>query len=337
MPELGDTAATHGAPSSAVETRQLGEGDAEAFLQALQGARPSEGRLEVFLVGMPCDGADTMAHLRDKVLSLPDSASCPDLQAIGNISQTANAIISAISLANEEKNSVIFLSGAASVVRDGRFSSSIQRRSRDELRKAALKKRGFALVIPYQKIDGSVKTDIINFFSGLISDSRHSNYFSAGNISLNLWNLKEGIDFSDIPKRAAEAAHNEIEKVAARVFLAVWDITRDKLNTPLQDAMNNIADEKREHILSLLVKGMKEGGSRANDRPWDIYKVAEESRKRILSAVVREIVPVYNPAVDSSPEKFIHDNIKPYLDSFSLPLNCLGQMSPSAYSAKYGR
>jgi hypothetical protein len=111
--------------------------------------------------------------------------------------------------------------------------------------------------------------------------------------------------------------------------------TRERLDSKYQEALDNIDADKIRSIQSYLAEGIRFGGNKANGvKPWDLHKVAEESRKRILSALVREVAQPYNASCNVSPDNFIESEIRPYFDAFSLPNSCLGQAAPAVYGAK---
>lgn len=232
------------------------------------------------------------------------------------------------------KNQVVFMHGEEQF-RDGltyRLADRIYSGSLNTLLKPSAN-GDRTLIFPFK----SFEDPGINSIFGMLQNFILSNPQYSDLIAFSFFTLKpEHVDFSDLNTRVLKVFAPHAHSVSKAVFDCVWNESREKLTLELKVAMDKIDGKRIETIQSFLVKGLLHGGNRASDRPWGIDQVTNECRKRILSAVVREAIPVYSSADRSLPEPdvFFKESIQPYFDYLDLPYSCVNEAAPALRSAK---
>lgn len=143
------------------------------------------------------------------------------------------------------------------------------------------------------------------------------------------------IDFSSLLPEVQESTNDKIEDLVDVIFETVLGKVKEILWEEYIIELRNISNDRKKWIKDYLINWMIQWGNRENDRPWGIQKVTEEARKRILTALVREIIPAFSAKTSTqTPDEYIEDIIQPYLSRFDLPNNLLPYISPSAYWAR---
>lgn len=113
------------------------------------------------------------------------------------------------------------------------------------------------------------------------------------------------------------------QEIFEKVFTIIEEILVETDEAEdVQAAFNKIQQEQEEKIIPHLTKWMINGGSRANDRPWWLEKSVEETRQRLLAALIKSITPQFrNSNLDW--EAYKEKYIDPLFDKFSLPVKCI--------------
>ena len=288
------------------------------------------GRVDIFLVEVSERAnryASALKQLQEQICSLEHSVSCPQLEEQGRVTQRLNGFLRAVNLLEDSQNRIVFLSGAAEALQS-ELLPRIKARAKESLAHALTQGGGKILTIPYSRFDKLPAANIMKF----ISELRHSNFVDARNIFVTEWILKSDVvgpyDFSELPKEVSRQAHEIAKETADFVFSLVWQFTESKLDDDLKQAMARIEEGKKEHIRGLLVRGICEGGGRPNDRPWDLHKVAEESRKQLLAALIPLTGPTYSARTCKDPKAFYEVHVAPKLEKFSLPASYIDEVAP---------
>jgi hypothetical protein len=146
------------------------------------------------------------------------------------------------------------------------------------------------------------------------------------------------LGFANISDDVKAISKNDFTKIAEDFAQTVAEATFDTLLGKMfgseHHAFASMRDEQIAKLKPSLVNGIINGGSRESDRPWGFDKVVEESRQKLLSALVRKIEPAYSASSSTQAEEFIEKKIQPYFTKYSLPVNNLPHAAPAAYSAR---
>lgn len=308
------------------------EGSLPRFIERLD-AVADKSAISFWFIDISALGARADRKLYADLLKFPEIGLCPGEQADPMVDDTLKMISIASSLLKEHRHVALFGAAAMQLNRRRKPLENVEKRICASL-KAVVEKRSNktrAIIIPFNasEFDYDFKNSIIAYIRDFVQKDENVR----GHISYNNWRIKP--DFSNFTAEVRQASREKAQELVNVAFQAVWDNVHQRLDATMQSALDKVEDSKKQHICSLLAKGFLEGSTR--DRPWDIDKVAEEARKRILSALVREIVPAYS-SLDSVPvEEYIDGHIRPYFEKFSLPNNVLHLASPMASVAKYPR
>lgn len=195
--------------------------------------------------------------------------------------------------------------------------------------------------------DGKTQSQACKIFDFLYNSLKENNRLS--DVSFNRISV---VGYADIFSRVRETCLDRedpevlspMEEIANNYASEVFQLTFNMLNQTLEEAheskkvvlqFRSLHEQQKETICPHLVKGIIHGGSRANDRPWGFEKLVEETRQRLLSALVREMVPVFHKGSNVHVDDYIAENITPNIDKFSLPASSLLRISPAATDAKY--
>ena len=192
------------------------------------------------------------------------------------------------------------------------------------------------VVIPFNNLKAPGIRSIFTAIHEISNNKSLNNY----GIAVDFFEIheenSEKIDFSSINAELVSNLSYESDLLAEAVFNQVWNSINSKLTEEHKEAMINIPNGRLVSIRQYIAKGFLSGGSRSSDRPWGIDKMAEECRKRMLSAIIREVAKPYS-SKDLNlphPDIFWKEEIKPYFDKFSLPINCLPYAAPALEKAR---